>query len=61
MGKTPPRWSDDMFWQRSVFTEAKLRFEEQGCRATTLGELGLVYDPDWRLRHKERLGLGDDE
>ncbi|ODA84095.1 hypothetical protein RJ55_02613 [Drechmeria coniospora] len=47
-GKPAPRWDDELFWQRSVFSDAKLRFEKQGCKATTLGELGLHYDPDWR-------------
>ncbi|GJN85958.1 hypothetical protein PLIIFM63780_009534 [Purpureocillium lilacinum] len=47
VGKEPPRWDDRMFWQRNVFVEAKLRFEKQGCKATTLEELGLCYDPDW--------------
>ncbi|PNY26555.1 Thiol-specific monooxygenase [Tolypocladium capitatum] len=44
--KEPPRWDDELFWQRSVFAEAKLRFEQLGCKATTLDELGLHYDPE---------------
>ncbi|KND93933.1 Thiol-specific monooxygenase [Tolypocladium ophioglossoides CBS 100239] len=46
VGKEPPRWDDELFWQRSVFVEAKLRFEQRGCKATTLDELGLHYDPN---------------
>ncbi len=45
LGKEPPRWDDELFWQRSVFTEAKRMFEQQGCKATTLEELGLFYKP----------------
>ncbi|UNI18977.1 monooxygenase [Purpureocillium takamizusanense] len=52
-GKEPPRWDDRMFWQRSIFLEAKLRFEKQGCKATTLEELGLCYDPDWNKQAVE--------
>lgn len=58
VGKTPPRWGDDYFWRRSVFAEAKVLFEEQGCRATTLEELGLCYDAEWRKNG--RVGLADD-
>lgn len=46
MGKEPPHWDDELFWQRSVFVEAKLLFEQQGSKAKTLGELGLHYDPN---------------
>ncbi|KAF4119693.1 putative flavoprotein CzcO associated with the cation diffusion facilitator CzcD [Geosmithia morbida] len=45
LGKVPPRWGDFEFWQRSLFPIAKLRFEQQGCTATTLDELGLHYEP----------------
>lgn len=45
LGKKPPRWDDELFWQRSVFVEAKRMFEQQGCKAMTLGELGLFYKP----------------
>ena len=46
LGKEPPRWDDETFWARKVYAEAKLRFEKQGCKAKTLGELGLHYQPE---------------
>ncbi|KAM4056142.1 flavin-binding monooxygenase-like domain-containing protein [Hirsutella rhossiliensis] len=46
LGKEPPRWSDEDFWQRSMMLEGKRLFEVQGCKATTLDELGLRYDPN---------------
>lgn len=45
LGKEPPRWDDRMFWRRKIFAEAKLKFEQQGCKATTLEELGFFYEP----------------
>jgi hypothetical protein len=30
-------------WQRSIFMEAKVEFEKQGCKARTLEELGFHY------------------
>lgn len=42
-GKEPPRWDDETFWERSIYADAKLLFEKQGCKAKTLGELGLHY------------------
>lgn len=45
-GKEPPRWDDETFWGRKIYADAKLRFEKQGCKATTLGELGLYYQPE---------------
>ena len=45
LGKQPPRWDDEAFWQREIFTDAKLRFEQQGCHATTVEELGFHYQP----------------
>jgi cation diffusion facilitator CzcD-associated flavoprotein CzcO len=45
-GKEPPKWSDEQFWIRSVFADAKRAFEEQGCKATTLEELGFKYAPE---------------
>lgn len=51
LGKEPPRWDGESFWQRSIFIEAKRRFEQQSCKVTTLGELGFHYDPKkWRER-----------
>ncbi|KAK2593016.1 monooxygenase [Conoideocrella luteorostrata] len=51
LGKEPPRWGDEQFWIRNIFAEAKVRFEEQGCRAKTLEELGFTYRPG-EDRHK---------
>lgn len=45
LGKEPPWWDDVMFWRRKIFAEAKLKFEQQGCSATSLDELGLFYEP----------------
>ncbi len=44
-GKMPPRWSDELVWQRRNYSEAKLRFEVQGRTARSLEELGFVYEP----------------
>lgn len=44
-GKEPPHWDDEKFWERKIYADAKLRFEKDGCRAKTLGELGLYYEP----------------
>jgi hypothetical protein len=46
LGKTPPRWDHEQFWIRKIFHQAKLRFELGGCKAKTLADLDLVYDPD---------------
>ncbi|KAL6889711.1 FAD/NAD(P)-binding domain-containing protein [Trichoderma longibrachiatum] len=46
VGKEPPRWDGENFWQRSICVEAKIKFEDDGCRAKTLAELGYHYDPD---------------
>ncbi|PKS05359.1 hypothetical protein jhhlp_008733 [Lomentospora prolificans] len=43
-GKEPPRWGASEFWQRKIFAEAKLAFEETGCKAKTLEELGFYFD-----------------
>jgi cation diffusion facilitator CzcD-associated flavoprotein CzcO len=45
VGKEPPRWNDDLFWQRRIYAEAKLRFEQDGCKAKSLEELGFRYEP----------------
>lgn len=45
-GKRPPRWSERTLWERSVYAEAKIKFEDAGCKASTLEELGLHYDGD---------------
>lgn len=46
VGKEPPRWDGELFWERRIYAEAKLLFEQGGCKAKTLEELGLHYDPD---------------
>ncbi|PKK47910.1 hypothetical protein CI102_8320 [Trichoderma harzianum] len=45
VGKEPPRWSGELFWQRSIAMEAKIKFEDEGCKAKTLAELGFHYEP----------------
>jgi cation diffusion facilitator CzcD-associated flavoprotein CzcO len=42
-GKEPAYWNDELLWQRSIYAEAKLRFEQQGGTAKTLAELGFIY------------------
>ncbi|KAJ4249494.1 monooxygenase [Fusarium torreyae] len=44
-GKEPPYWNDELMWQRSIFLEAKARFEQLGCKAQTLEEIGFHYEP----------------
>lgn len=46
VGKVPPKWGNKAFWIRSVFADAKMVFEEQGCKATSLEELGFTYTPE---------------
>ncbi|KAK4127730.1 FAD/NAD(P)-binding domain-containing protein [Parathielavia appendiculata] len=45
-GKIPPYWDPELVWQRRIYAKAKLRFEMDGRRATTLAELGFEYLPD---------------
>lgn len=45
VGKQPPRWDGELFWQRAISAEAKIKFEEEGCKAKTLAELGFHYEP----------------
>ena len=42
-GMEPPYWDDELLWQRSVYVEAKLRFERDGCKAMSLEDLGFHY------------------
>lgn len=42
-GRQPPYWGEEMMWKRSIIADAKMRFEKQGCTATTLAELGYVF------------------
>lgn len=51
--KLPPRWSDWLLWMRKSALLAKGRFEDGGRTATSLDELGLVYDGD-----ADALGAG---
>ncbi|KAI0157564.1 FAD/NAD(P)-binding domain-containing protein [Xylariaceae sp. FL1272] len=44
-GKEPPFWGDEELWQRSVYAQARMLFEKGGCKAKTLEELGLRYEP----------------
>lgn len=44
-GKVPPVWDDDQRWQRTVYAEAKLEFENTGRKAKSLEELGFRYQP----------------
>jgi cation diffusion facilitator CzcD-associated flavoprotein CzcO len=55
VGKEPPWWNGEMFWMRKIFAEAKLRFEQQGCKATSLEELGLVYESE--KEQDDRTGI----
>lgn len=43
--KKPPYWDEELCWQRSIFAEAKLKFEQQGRMAKKLEDLGFVYEP----------------
>jgi cation diffusion facilitator CzcD-associated flavoprotein CzcO len=45
-GKIPPRWDDELLWQRKIYFEAKLRFDKGGHVAKTLEELGFLYQPE---------------
>ena len=42
-GLEPPRWGPRQFWERKIFAEAKIRFEDDGCKAGTLEELGFEF------------------
>jgi hypothetical protein len=44
-GKVPPRWGDELLWQRQIYADAKLRFEIEGRTARSLEELGFEYTP----------------
>ncbi|KAH6611136.1 thiol-specific monooxygenase [Trichoderma cornu-damae] len=46
VGKEPPRWDGERFWQREISPLAKIKFEEEGYKAKTLAELGFHYRPD---------------
>lgn len=55
-GKEPPRWDAEMFWQRGVYAQARIKFEQDGRRARTLAELGFVYEPE--DKSEEGVGQG---
>lgn len=44
-GKEPPVWDAEQRWQRTVYAEAKLKFETTGRAARSLEELGFRYQP----------------
>ncbi|EPE05739.1 thiol-specific monooxygenase [Ophiostoma piceae UAMH 11346] len=44
-GKEPPRWDGRLLWMRKITPMGKGKFEDMGRTATTLEELGFVYDP----------------
>ncbi|RYO78273.1 hypothetical protein DL762_008783 [Monosporascus cannonballus] len=49
-GKEPPYWGEVEWWQRGVYAEAKMRFEETGKNATSLEELGFRFEPSANVR-----------
>ncbi|KAL7940186.1 FAD/NAD(P)-binding domain-containing protein [Trichoderma barbatum] len=53
-GKEPPFWNDISFWQKHIFPQAKLKFEKDGYRATSLEELGFHYDENWKTKQTTR-------
>lgn len=44
-GKIPPRWDDELMWERKFYADAKLKFEILGRTAKSLAELGFEYRP----------------
>lgn len=44
-GKEPPVWNEEQKWERTIYVEAKLRFETTGRKAKSLKELGFPYQP----------------
>lgn len=45
-GKEPPKWDDRLLWMRKITPLGKGKFEDMGRTATTLEELGFIYDPE---------------
>jgi len=43
-GKTPPRWNGRELWMRQIYIEAKKAFAEGAEKATSLEELGFLYE-----------------
>lgn len=54
-GKEPPFWNDELLWQRKIYAEAKLKFEEGGWKAKSLEELGFHYRPSPEATEQEIL------
>ncbi|KAI0124205.1 hypothetical protein BJ170DRAFT_75777 [Xylariales sp. AK1849] len=44
--KEPPKWGDELLYQRSIYAQAKMKFEQTGKTARTLEELGFHYTPE---------------
>ncbi|KAK4175736.1 pyridoxal phosphate-dependent transferase [Triangularia setosa] len=57
-GKEPPRWSEELCWQRTIHMKAKLRFELQGRKAKSLKELGFATMASLVYRDGSRQGAG---
>lgn len=45
-GRELPHWGEHDFWQRTIYAEAKMRFEKSGKTAKTLEELGFRFEPE---------------
>ncbi|KAI0403661.1 hypothetical protein F4802DRAFT_598858 [Xylaria palmicola] len=41
--RDPPFWGEEELWQRSIYAQAKMRFESTGRKATSLAELGFRH------------------
>ncbi|KAK1770322.1 FAD/NAD(P)-binding domain-containing protein [Phialemonium atrogriseum] len=54
-GKEPPRWDDELLWQRKIYAEAKLKFEKEGRVAKSLDELGFPYPSSGQGETKEEI------
>lgn len=52
-GKEPPHWDDKLVWMRAMTLFGKVKFEEDGQKATSLKELGYEYDPKWNDKKAE--------
>ncbi|KAI1191394.1 FAD/NAD(P)-binding domain-containing protein [Nemania serpens] len=60
-GKEPPFWGDEELWQRSIYAQAKIKFEETGCKAKTLEELGFRHEKLAREGRDVLEGAGGEE
>jgi hypothetical protein len=59
-GKEPPYWGPRKTWERSIFMEAKIRFEKTGCVARSLEELGFSYPGEENVKEVEAQGPVED-